>query len=168
MSALPDRFGLIIATNLRFAVDHLDDARTAHTRKNGRNAPFHLFMAAELTLLAVMASEGLSILRRDTQHQLDAMANSLPDENPTKPHFQKIATLTAFATTYRYPRPSGDPPPRMDADDFLAKAQAVERLLQFCLKWFGVEDVKVESTEPATRVKPPRAPGQHPASSTKP
>ena len=102
-------------------------------------------MAAELTLLAALTAEELPTGSRQTQHQLGAMIDLLPDENPAKP-------------TFRYTTPSGRIPPEMSDADFIAASRKVETLIAACAKWFRVPNLDLKAQEVAGNIRPIRLP----------
>lgn len=148
---------LVVANRLRLANDYLDDALSKKERGK-RSASFDLFMAAESLLLAVMASENVDQLSRQGQHQLGAMADTLPDENPTKATFKHLEELTGYATTFRYTTPSGRIPAPMDSNEFTSKADLIEKLIHICAAWHKVDDLSVDTQEPAGNIEPLRGP----------
>jgi hypothetical protein len=115
-----------------------------------------LFQSAEAALIAVMTSEGLNA-GRATQHQLGAMADTLPDSNPLKPMFRVLEHLTGYATTFRYASPSGrvraGPPPA----DLERWQDEMDRIITFCADCFGV-DLSSTASSGAARTDPPRGP----------
>ena len=54
--------------------------------------------AAEKVIRAVVTSEGQ---HAGIKHVLAEMVDSIPDENPLKPHLRKIEHLSQYATAYR-------------------------------------------------------------------
>jgi hypothetical protein len=157
----------VIATNLRLASRCLRDARL--TNEDGsRYASNYLFTATELTLLAVLASEGRFNVYRSTQHRLDEMTDGLPDENQTKAVFRRLEGLTDYATTFRYGTQRGRIKAGMGNEEFVAKAKVVEELISWLAKHFGVSDLGQDATTPAARTEPPRRTEPEPAERFKP
>jgi hypothetical protein len=119
-----------IASLLRNAAGWLEEARSARGR-HSRFAVTHAFYAAEHVVLAVMTSEGIHVGSRGEQHQIAAWLDRLPDSNPLKSVLRRTEALTAYATTYRYPTPTGRlvPPPAEERVDawIAAVAEALSR-----------------------------------------
>jgi hypothetical protein len=147
----------VIANRIRMANLYLHDARTLKG-SGSRTSSYCLFMAAELTLLAALTAEELPTGSRQTQHQLGAMIDLLPDENPAKPTFRQVEGLTAYATTFRYTTPSGRIPPEMSDADFIAASRKVETLIAACAKWFRVPNLDLKAQEVAGNIRPIRLP----------
>ncbi len=144
-----------IAALLRNAAGWLEEARSAHARRS-RFAVTHLFYAAEHAALAVMTSEGIHVGGRGEQHQIAAWLDRLPDANPLKPVLRRAEALTAYATAYRYPPPTGRlvPPPSVERlDGWIA---AVEEAVAVAARAFGV-DLAAGAETPAARPGPVRA-----------
>lgn len=115
---------LVIANTLRIAREDLDGAKALAALGN-RNAVYLCEQAAEKVIRAVLTSEGK---HAGVRHQLDAMVDLVPDENPLKPALREIDELAAYATAYRYPTPAGripDAPPGGELALFIAKVDAV-------------------------------------------
>jgi hypothetical protein len=148
---------------------YLSDARTLKT-SGSRTSSYCLFMAAELTLLATLASEELPTGSRQTQHQLGAMVDLLPDENPAKPTFRQVEGLTAYSTTFRYTTPSGRIPLEMNDAEFISASGKVEMLITACAKWFKVPNLDLKAQEVAGNIRPMRlpAPNATPAGGSRP
>jgi HEPN domain-containing protein len=70
----------VIASYLRLAKEDLGDAVVLEGRGSG-NAVYHLEQAAEKLTRAVLTSEGK---HGGVGHQLHAMIDQIPDENPVK------------------------------------------------------------------------------------
>lgn len=94
---------LLIANLLRIAAEDLAAARQL-AATNNRNAVYMCEQAAEKVIRAVLTSEGK---HAGIKHQLDAMIDLVPDENPLKPTLRGIEHLAAYATSYRYPTSVG-------------------------------------------------------------
>src|SRR5437016_2211701 len=93
----------LIASLLRVARDDLEAARLLAKARN-RNAIYMCEQSAEKVIRAVLTSEGQSGGR---EHRLDMMVDQIPDANPLKPMLRAVEHLAAFATTFRYPTPTG-------------------------------------------------------------
>lgn len=105
-----------IASHVRIALADLVSAKKLGF--DDRNSAQLLFYAAENLLMATMTSEGIDlgeIRKKIGNHQLDRMIDQLPSDCIVKKKFEDVIELTAYATTFRYPTPSGNIP---DAPEF--------------------------------------------------
>jgi len=137
---------LFIANNLRIAAEDLAGAKTLASTNN-RNAVYLCEQAAEKIIRAVLTSEGK---QAGIGHQLDAMVDLVPDENPMKQLLRNVESLAAFATTFRYPTPSRIKPAPSATD--LAKYLAdVDQLLAEVVKHFGVDLTKANAPAHSSR-----------------
>ena len=105
-------------------------------------------------VLALAQSENIQF-ERSKRHLLDFMISALPDSNPFKAMLGQVSWLEAYATTYRYPKPSGrlaKPPSDQELADAL---RIIEDTLRGLVEHFGV-NVNVSDGLPATNSKPPR------------
>ena len=143
-----------VASYLRRAAEWLADYRDASAKGRG-TAANHLFYAGEGIMLAVLATERLHVGRGE-QHQLGMAIRRLPDGNPMKAVMLRYEDLTRFATTFRYPTPSGR---LKQAEDEQLKryAEAVAEAHRLAVTSFGV-DLTSMSNAPASHVKPLRQP----------
>jgi hypothetical protein len=143
----------LIAAHLRLAFIDLREA-CALADIQGRNAVYLAGQAAEQLVLAIAQSEGIQF-ERSKKHLLDHMIRALPDANPFKALLIKVSWLEAYATTYRYPTPSGrlpTPPSEAALSDVL---RHIEDLLRQVADHFGVDGDSPEG-RPAARSTPPR------------
>lgn len=142
----------LIAAHLRLASDDLREARVLAGIK-GRNAPYLAEQAVEQLVLAIAQSEGIHY-QRSKHHLLDQMITALPESNSFKVSLQKVAWLEAYATSYRYPKPSGrlpKVPSELAVDEALDRA---ETMLAMLIEHFGVDVASAD--QPAVRSDPPR------------
>jgi hypothetical protein len=147
---------LSIAAYIRLAKGFIEDSR-ALAGRGSRNAATLLFQAVEAALLAVMTSERLDAGHRSTQHQIGFMADALPDENPLKSQFAALAHLTGYATTYRYPAPSGRIRAAPPSNQLAAWTASAQSLLNACVEGFGID--LSDPNSPARKLSPIRAQG---------
>ena len=146
---------LVVANFLRIARGDLRDAR--HLGDAGsRNAVYLCEQAAEKIVKALLTSEGIHA-SRSISHQLDRMADLLPDANPFKERLRGIEILSAYATSYRYPTPAGRVPRPPSAGELRAVMNVAERLLADVAQAFGV-DLDASDRVPAQTARPPRTP----------
>lgn len=108
---------------------------------NERVALISMVYVAENLLSAVFTSEGLDVRdvrRAHGNHQLDALIDSLPDECPIKEDFEAVAELTIYATTFRYPSPTGRIPQGADISEGQAYFDALYGILEKLVRHFQV------------------------------
>jgi HEPN domain-containing protein len=141
---------LVIANTLRIAREDLDGA-VALAKLGNRNAAYLCEQAAEKVIRAVLTSENK---HAGIRHQLDAMVDLVPDENPLKPALREIEELAAYATTFRYPTPAGRIPGAPSKDELKELLAKVEAVLSESALRFGVE-LRLQGT-PASRPQPIR------------
>ena len=69
-----------------------------------RFAAFHLEQAAEKLVKAVRLGRGLRVT---ADHNIEALVDELPGDDPWRTKLSILEPLSAYATTYRYPSPTG-------------------------------------------------------------
>jgi HEPN domain-containing protein len=123
MPSVSDPKALHIANHLRLVAEDAKDARMLLAVRS-RNAAYHAQQAAEKLLLALLTSENLHAQRHES-HQLGIMLEKLPPDHAMQADLKPLEFLTAFATTYRYPKTGGrlSPPP-----DWSKIAAALDRI----------------------------------------
>lgn len=102
------------------------DAAIALAGIGHRYGAFHCQQAAEKLIKALLLRLGLEA---GVEHRLDMLLARLPDAHPMKADLGTFTRYTPFATTYRYPRPSGDPPNEPDAATIIADANRLKVLI---------------------------------------
>jgi HEPN domain-containing protein len=140
----------LIANHLRPAWIDLQDAQTLI---GSRNAVYHAAQCAEHIVLALAQAEGIHF-DRSYHHQLDRMVGAFPNENSFRQPLKAVTWLEAYATTFRYPTPTGrirEPPPPERLNDVL---KLLEGLLRDVSVHFAVDLAKDDS--PAGHRRPPR------------
>lgn len=142
-----------LVADLKLAAECADDARTLLAIQS-RNGAYLASQAAEHLVRAVATSEDLHIERRDA-HQLDTVIRRLPDSNADKVALERIAFLEIYATTYRYPTPTGRTPPMPPVDRIEAAIATIGAVLSELTKHFGVD---LDRDRPASCVAPRRLP----------
>lgn len=145
---------LHIANTLRLALEDLEAADMLAAARN-RNDAYHAQQAAEKILLALLTSEDIRAERRDS-HRLDVLRDVLPDDNVFKTRFSALTFLTAYATTYRYPKDAGRLPARAQREQLNAALQSLRTMLDDVARHFGV-DLEAAETVPARSSLAPRA-----------
>jgi hypothetical protein len=69
-----------------------------------RFAAFHLQQVSEKLVKAVRLSRGLRVT---ADHDLEALVDELPHDDPWRAKLRALEPLSTYATTYRYPSPTG-------------------------------------------------------------
>ncbi|RLB55697.1 MAG: hypothetical protein DRJ42_05510 [Deltaproteobacteria bacterium] len=95
----------------------LDAAKRLIVDPPNRLAAFHLQQAAEKLVKAVRLSRGLHLT---ASHNLEALVAELPSDDAWREKLAKLDGLSAYATTYRYPTPSGKRKAGPQRDEILA------------------------------------------------
>lgn len=143
---------LHIANTLRLAHEDLEAAQMLAAAKN-RNDAYHAQQAAEKILIALLTSEDIKAERRDS-HRLDVLRDLLPNDNAFKGRFSSLTFLTAYATTYRYPKDAGRLPARARKDELDAARQSLKTILDDVARHFGVNLTAPENVPAASSVAP--------------
>ena len=94
----------VIAAYLDDVDLELDAARRLVVEPPNRFAAFHLQQASEKLVKLVRLSRGLRVT---ADHDLEALVDELPHDDPWHPKLRVLEPLSAYATTYRYPSPTG-------------------------------------------------------------
>ncbi len=141
---------LLSANLLRIAAEDLAGAKLLAERGN-RNAVYLLEQTAEKTIRAVLTSESI---HGGIGHDLKALVDRIPDENPAKPSLRAIEHLGAFATTFRYPTAEGRIKAPPSTNELAGDVTAVEAALNEVAQRLGVELGKPNS--PAAKSGPIR------------
>ncbi|CAN5917166.1 hypothetical protein BH11MYX2_BH11MYX2_38380 [soil metagenome] len=82
----------------------LDAARRLIVDPPNRFAAFHLEQAAEKLVKAVRLGRGLRVT---SDHNIEALVDELPADDPWRSKLRILEPLSAFATAYRYPSQTG-------------------------------------------------------------
>lgn len=129
-----DRAG---AAPLRIAASDLADARMLAS-VHSRNAPCLCSQAAEKIVKAVLTAEGIHA-HRNVAHRIDLMVDLLPDANAYKVRFRKIERLASYATSYRYPTPTGRVPATPSPDELASLIDETDSLLRDVADRLGID-----------------------------
>ncbi|NIE81472.1 HEPN domain-containing protein [Asaia sp. As-1742] len=143
-----------IGAQVWLANNFLSDARLLHSC-GSRNAVNQLFYAVEAALIAVMTAEGVHVGAQH-RHQLAAILDDMPDENPLKADFRKVEGLTSYATTYRYATPGGNVPRAPKRDDVDGWLDTATSIIGIVTRHFGVDVTPDEFNAVTTITAPPR------------
>lgn len=125
-----------IVALLQIASADIADARILSGLRS-RNAPYLCSQAAEKIVKAVLTAEGIHA-DRNIAHRIDMMVDLLPDANWLKPRFRKIERLAAYATSYRYPTPTGRVPAAPSPDELGQLIDETDSLLRIVAERFGI------------------------------
>ena len=94
----------VIAAYLDDVDLELDAARRLIADPPNRFAAFHLEQAAEKLAKAVRLGRGLRVT---ADHNIEALVDELSASDPWRTKLRVLEPLSAYATTYRYPSPTG-------------------------------------------------------------
>lgn len=125
------------AALLRIAASDLADARILAGVRS-RHAPYLCSQAAEKIVKAVLTAEGIHV-HRNVAHRIDLMVDLLPDANAYKARFRKIEHLASYATSYRYPTPTGRVPAAPSPDELASLIDETDSLLRDVADRFGID-----------------------------
>jgi HEPN domain-containing protein len=123
----------------------------------------HAQQAAEKLGRALLTAENSHVNTRQVGHRLDVQFDLIADENPFKARLSAHSYLEAYATTFRYPTPSGKMN-RLDekaAERVKSSVSDLNALIVEIAAYFEV-DLDMDSDAPAKNLTPPaatRAPG---------
>lgn len=144
---------LHIASALRLAAEDLEAAAALSSIGNRYDA-YHAQQAAEKILLALLTSENIRVERKDS-HRIDVLIDLLPSENPFRQSFTGLAFLTAYATTYRYPKDAGRIPAAAGEATLRPALDRLKAILRDAAAHFGA-DLEISRQSPARTAQPPR------------
>lgn len=82
-----------------------------------RMAAFHLQQAAEKLVKAVLLSRGLRITTEDS---IELLVEELPQDDPWRTKLVALEPLYVYATSFRYPSPTGRRNDGLGSDEVLA------------------------------------------------
>ena len=82
----------------------LDAARRLIADPPNRHAAFHLQQAAEKLVKAVGLHRGVPIT---VEHSIEVLVTDLPDGDPWRAKLAILEPLSGYATSFRYPSPTG-------------------------------------------------------------
>lgn len=116
----------VVAGYLAAAADDLDAARRLATPPANRLAAYHLQQAAEKLIKAVLVHRKI---HPGLEHRIDVLVGMLNPSDPWQPLLDSLDRFTPYATTYRYPSPTGRLKPGPNTANVLAEADELEALL---------------------------------------
>lgn len=94
----------VIAAYLDDVDLELDAAKRLIADPSNRFAAFHLEQAAEKLVKAARLGRGLRVT---ADHNIEALIDELQADDPWRSKLRVLEPLAAYATTYRYPSPTG-------------------------------------------------------------
>ena len=94
----------VIAAYLDDVDLELEAARRLAADPPNRFAAFHVEQAAEKLVKAIRLMRGLRVT---ADHNIEALVDELPADDPWRIELRILEPLSAYATTYRYPSPTG-------------------------------------------------------------
>lgn len=105
MTADPPRNQILVIAAYLDDVDlDLDAAKRLIAEPPNRLAAFHLQQAAEKLIKAVRLGHGLRVT---AEHNLELLIGELPRDDSWRTKLLVLESLSSYATSYRYPSPSG-------------------------------------------------------------
>ncbi|MDK9697584.1 MAG: HEPN domain-containing protein [Siculibacillus sp.] len=145
---------LMIANYIRLAHGDLLDAE--QLRKTGsRNAAYLAEQSAEKVILALLVSEQVHALRKDS-HRLDILVDNLPSDHPLREKVKQIDFLTAYATSYRYPKTAGRLPKVQGWEKIDTAIRVIRDLINEICVYFVI-DLNDDDSVPAQHSRPYRS-----------
>jgi HEPN domain-containing protein len=143
---------------------HASEDINAAARLSGNiYSAYHAQQAVEKAVLTLLTAEDINANTRSIGHRLDALLDLLPSENPFKSVLGTHEYLQAYATTFRYPKPSGRVN-RLTKSDFARVDQSTADLRDIVKEIADhfVVDLDFDSDRPADNIEPPRTRGPKP------
>lgn len=107
---------IVIAAYLDDVDGELEAARRLAEDPPSRFAAFHLQQAAEKLVKAVRLRCGLYVT---TDHNIVALVDELAQDDEWRAKLSPLGILSAYATTFRYPSPSGKRKPGLSKKEVL-------------------------------------------------
>ena len=92
-----------------------------------RLAAYHLQQAAEKLIKAILVHRRI---HPGLEHRIDVLVGMLDPSDPWHPLLDPLDRLTPYATTYRYPSPTGRLKPGPTTAHLLAEVAEIEALLE--------------------------------------
>jgi len=116
----------VVAGYLAAAADDLDAARRLAAPPANRLAAYHLQQAAEKLVKALLVHRNI---HPGVEHRIDVLVCMLDPSDPWHPLLDPLDRFTPYATTYRYPSPTGRLKAGPNTSNVLAEAKEIEALL---------------------------------------
>jgi len=115
----------VIAAYLDDVDLELDAAKRLVVDPPNRFAAFHLEQAAEKLVKGVRLAYGLRVT---ADHNIEAQIDELPADDAWRTKLRVLEPLAAYATTYRYPSPTGKRKSGPANDEVLVWIDTITRL----------------------------------------
>jgi HEPN domain-containing protein len=115
----------VIAAYLDDVDLELDAALRLIADPSNRLAAFHLQQAAEKLVKAVRLSRGLRIT---AEHSIELLVEELPQDDPWRTKLLALEPLSVYATTFRYPSPTGRRKDGPSSDEVRAWIKTISEL----------------------------------------
>jgi HEPN domain-containing protein len=122
---LPKNQVFVIAAYLDDVDLDLDAAKRLIAEPPNRLAAFHLQQAAEKLIKAVRLGHGLRVT---AEHNLELLIGELPRDDPWRTKLVVLESLSSYATSYRYPSPSGRRKDAPSSDEVLVWIRTIAGL----------------------------------------
>ena len=116
----------VVAGYLSAAADDLDAERRLAAPPVNRLSAYHLQQAAEKLVKAILVHRKI---HPGVEPRIDVLVSMLPATDPWQSLLDPLDRFTPYATTYRYPSPTGRLKGGPDGANVLAEA-AAEKLLE--------------------------------------
>lgn len=94
-----------------------------------RVAAFHTQQAVEKMAKGLLTAKNVDFSKLSNKHSLASLVQLLPSDNEFREDFAKLTYLEAFATTFRYPTPSGKLKPVSDIPGLKTALASIKTLL---------------------------------------
>ncbi|WP_437633182.1 HEPN domain-containing protein [Sorangium sp. So ce854] len=124
----------VVMGYLAAAGDDLDATRRLAAPPANRLAAYHLQQAAEKLVKAVLVHRKI---HPGVEHRIDVLVRMLDASDPWQPLLDPLDRFTPYATTYRYPSPTGRLKASPDAASVLAEVDELEKLLERARRELG-------------------------------
>jgi HEPN domain-containing protein len=117
---------IVIAAYLDDVAGELEAARRLSEDPPSRFAAFHLQQAAEKLVKAVRLHRGLFAT---ADHNILALVDELPSDDAWRVKLSALGVLSAYATTFRYPSPTGKRKPGLSSKEVLEWIERIGALI---------------------------------------
>jgi HEPN domain-containing protein len=124
----------VVLGYLAAVADDLDAARRLVAPPANRLAAYHLQQAAEKLVKAVLVHRKI---HPGVEHRIDVLVRMLDDADPWQALLDPLDRFSPYATTYRYPSPTGRLKAGPDAASVLADLEEVQKLLDRARRQLG-------------------------------
>jgi HEPN domain-containing protein len=117
----------VVAGYLAAVADDIDAARRLGAAPVNRLAAYHLQQAAEKLVKAVLVHRKI---HPGVEHRIDVLVGLLAPTDTWHSLLDPLDRFTPYATTYRYPSPTGRLKTGPTTGSVLAEAEEIEKLLE--------------------------------------